>query len=350
MKVKLTKVERGLYRHPDETLWIRKSRRGYKELLCSTGHTNIVKARRAAEEIVSAWLKAGNTPDFIPFEVPALELKKLIEVSKSRNTYLDYECHMRMYLVPFFRGMGLDEVGRHWQRYIAEQMVAKPSRKLMHDRKHLIRVLKFSRERGYSTIVPDLKLDKSHTVAATGREFSNAELSAIFSKAREKRRHTRTALKLELQLKTGMRQNERRLLKWEYINLETKLITLPKEICKNRSGRTYAVDSELLGRMIEERVKGSEWVFPGRRDDSIPESRSQTGWRKICAEIGLKGKQHWLRHTFVTRAIRKGVSPQLVQKAVGMSSKVMNDVYLHAHEKDARMLSEMMAESLKDLA
>lgn len=344
---RFTKVERGLYRHTETgILYVRKYQRGKGEILKSTGETNVPRGRQRMDQILSNWARGEYQRETVLFEEAAVELRKIIQESKAPKTYKDYEGTVRLHLLPFFKGVPLSEVGKIWPKYKGHQKVINEKRKLKHDRKHLIQILKYAKLQGFIDVVPDLELAKSHSTPAIGREYTNEEINALLTKAQEKGRHKNTALKLEMQLKTGMRAGEVRLLKWEYIDFDRGLLTLPAEIVKTRYGRTYAVEPSLLHRIATQRKNGSLYVFPNRWDKSRPANEGSKGWQIIRKEMKLKGKLHWLRHTFVTRAIRGGAPAALVQKSVGMSDTVMKRVYLHANEDDARMLSEMVQKSL----
>lgn len=82
----------------------------------------------------------------------------------------------------------------------------------------------------------------------------------------------------------------------------------------------------LRGQIAETKAAGLPSFFTARRDPSRPHSRHEAtnAWSRTRgrAEIGVP---HYLRHTFVTRALRRGIPTSVVARIVGHSSTRMID-------------------------
>lgn len=351
---KFEKVEKGLYRHVQTGIYyVRKFRRGKGEITRSTGKMLLTPARKVAEQILSDWLKDEDQSIEVLFDEPAFEVLGIM-TARALKTYQDFETHLRLHILPFYSGVPLEEVGGLWEKYVADKKGARPDRKLLHDQKHIKRILRYaSRQKKFQfSVVPELPLPDNENSPAQHKEYSNSEISAISVKALEKGRHRKTKLKLDLLLRTGMRDNERRLLKYEYIDQEKGLITLPPDVCKNRDGRTYDLPEDLLKRILTlKNPFRSAYVFPHRWKKFKglrSEGPSSKGWQQIRDEVGLKRrKKHFFRSTYATRAIRGGAPAILVQKSLGMSDTVMKRIYVQANDADVKKMSRLVGESFQ---
>lgn len=353
---KLRKIESGLYHglKPNQYV-VRKYVTGRGELYESFEATSLSVAQNKKYRILAEWKQEQRFTSRRVSDV----FDELIPIfrSKSKKTFEDFEAHMRLHIFPFYQDMDLTEVGPEWPRYVAYQrsqdakrrLLAtkeKPyrgDRKLKHDRKHLMRLLKYSVTQRYITAIPELPLDRADTIPAPGREFANAEIKRLLNAMTPKNR-----LKTELQLNTGMRRGEVRMLRKEYLNRDTGCFHLPKEIVKTRDEKVVPLDSDLLKKVLKHmRSHKSDWLFPNKADASRPESATDKSWQRAKARAGVRGKQHWLRHTAATRIVRSGVASGIAQKMLGMSDQVMKRVYLHAGEEDLKLMRSAVSNSMK---
>ena len=79
----------------------------------------------------------------------------------------------------------------------------------------------------------------------------------------------------------------------------------------------------------------SDLVFiNSRTGEPTKNSTYDTRMYKICEKAGIRHiSMHGLRHTYATRAIERGMQPQILQKLLGHSSiKVTMDKYVHVTE------------------
>lgn len=342
------KDEKGypnLYRNTKTGIWyFRKYLTGKGETTTSLRTVNRALAIRELNQVQASWLGTKGKASRVTFDAVEREVLEMYQ-TKAKTTFENYEIFRRLYLLPFFTGYRIQDVGKAWGKYKAFQRTQNPTRKLAHDKRYLSVILSHAYEQELIDRVPPLDLDPQDRAVKIGREATNEEIEALFTAARKNKRRTRALLKLELELKCGMRPGEPGKLKWEYIDCETGLVTLPAEIIKTRYGRCYHLDLSLLRRLLEVR-KDSPYVFPHRNDPSRPSTRSDKTFQRLKKEAGVSLRQHWLRHTHVTRAVRGGIAPVIVQKSVGMSDQVMKRVYLHANESDSKKLSTVVGETL----
>jgi integrase len=127
---------------------------------------------------------------------------------------------------------------------------------------------------------------------------------------------------------TGARRGEAMAARWEHIDVDRRIWTVPV----SKSGRRRHIplsDGALLvlGRLS--RVEGSPWVFPGRDGKQIGCVRK--AWCRIKASAGLPAdlRIHDLRHTFASMLVARGRSLQEVQLLLGHSGSAMTLRYAH---------------------
>jgi integrase len=147
---------------------------------------------------------------------------------------------------------------------------------------------------------------------------------------------------VEVALHTGMRRNEQFGLRWEYVNLQTRFISIPMPMSK--SGKTRHVP--LNDRVVEilqglpSRLK-SPWVFTCSNGETPMDSRNFV--QRIFLPAVRKAKiedfrWHDLRHTFASRLVMAREDIRTVQELMGHKTITMTMKYAHlspSHLMDA---------------
>lgn len=335
--------QKNLFQDPRTGIYYGRKYVNGREIERSLKTTNRHLAIQRWNQLLADWPKAQR--DKTTLEEFATRIIKDVYAFKAKKTFQDIEGACRLHLFPQLGSTPLSELGGAWPYYKATQRRLTPKRKLWHDRKALRTILHSAAREGLIAAVPELALDPMDKTVKEGREITNAEIKKIIEAAPPKWK-----IKVELQLKTGMRSNERRHLKWADINFNTGEIRIGAVGDKTRRGRVLYADKTLLATLKRLRSNAaSVYVFPNRADNTRPESEGQKSWQRLKKALKSDVKLHWLRHTTVTRAVRAGVDGSVVQRSLGMSDRVMKRVYHHVNEKDRRKLAEAVAKSMGDL-
>jgi site-specific recombinase XerD len=134
---------------------------------------------------------------------------------------------------------------------------------------------------------------------------------------------------LDLALHTGMRRAEQYKLRWDNIDLNRGMITIP--LSKHGKKRHIPVNSVALGALMDLarlRKKASPFVVPGR---AKVRKKDQREWFEDAVEAaGVKDfKWHDLRHTFASRLVMAGVDLRTVQELMGHRTIAMTVRYSH---------------------
>ena len=140
-----------------------------------------------------------------------------------------------------------------------------------------------------------------------------------------------------LLLLTGCRRREVLEARWENIDLERGLLTIP--LSKNGKPRyvplSPAAQNILLGaKALVVSLMGSEqaangWVFPNPKTRK-PFCKMQSGWMRARRLAGLEGlRVHDLRHSFASALVNRGMTLYDVKEALGHSSVITTQRYAH---------------------
>lgn len=132
---------------------------------------------------------------------------------------------------------------------------------------------------------------------------------------------------LRFLLLTGCRRNEVFSARWQDVDLNHKVFTIP--ISKSGTSRTIPI-SKALEELIASIPKRSKtYLFPAQTKDK-PINSIFSHWNKIRIKAKLPNVRiHDLRHTTASILVNKGVSLYQVQQLLGHSSPKMTQRYAH---------------------
>ncbi len=121
-------------------------------------------------------------------------------------------------------------------------------------------------------------------------------------------------------IETGLRREEQFRLRWDQVDLEIGMLTLPLP----KGGKTRHVplsdEAKAILRSFDSFLR-SPWVFPGLRDDTQPmDSRAflRRSFEPGLRQAGITGAcWHSLRHTAASRRVMAGVDLVSVKEILG---------------------------------
>jgi integrase len=119
---------------------------------------------------------------------------------------------------------------------------------------------------------------------------------------------------MELILLTGLRLNEALKLRWDSVDMETRMFTVPGDVAKNHDDHTLPMTDRIYGifqrRLAEQKC---EFVFKGHLKNQ-PLKSLAFGQRQIEGETGIKITTHDLRRTFITAAESLDISKYALKR------------------------------------
>lgn len=139
---------------------------------------------------------------------------------------------------------------------------------------------------------------------------------------------TLSAKAIQLLLLTGARKNEILKARWENVNIEQRILTVPL----SKSGKArHLVLSDMALAVIKKlpKLNGNPWLFPGNIAGK-PLVDLYDFWDKLRKELGLADVRiHDLRHTFASFLVNSGHSLYEVQKMLGHGDPRTTMRYAH---------------------
>jgi len=140
--------------------------------------------------------------------------------------------------------------------------------------------------------------------------------------------------------KSGWRLSEITGLSWSQVDLKEGIARLEPETTKNKEGRVYYLDDELMEvfrDQLRERQLGCPHVFQ-RDGDRIKEFRG--AWNKACREAKL-GKRlfHDFRRTAIRNMVRAGVPERVAMMVSGHKTRSVFDRYNIVSPEDLKQAS-----------
>lgn len=149
------------------------------------------------------------------------------------------------------------------------------------------------------------------------------------------------ALALRLLLLTGARKSEILKARWENVNLDQRVLTVP--LSKSGKPRHIVLSDAAIAviRAIPQK-KGVAWLFPGHARGK-PLSDIYLFWNKIRGELGMEDVRiHDLRHTFASFLVNSGHSLYEVQKLLGHADPRTTMRYAHLGQKPLLAAAEFV--------
>ncbi|QIR13933.1 tyrosine-type recombinase/integrase [Shewanella aestuarii] len=144
-------------------------------------------------------------------------------------------------------------------------------------------------------------------------------------------------------LLTGQRKSCVLSLRWEEIDPQQRIWTIPASKAKSKKGLVVPLipaAMEILNRRSQEAEQGEVFVFPNKRSKlgHVVEKTGQGSfWRRVTKRAGLYSDDkaqrltfHDLRRSTATRMARAGIELAIIQKALGHSSiAITQRTYAH---------------------
>ncbi len=147
---------------------------------------------------------------------------------------------------------------------------------------------------------------------------------------------------LRLLLLTGARKSEILKARWEDVNLELRLLTVP--VSKSGKPRHIVLSDAamaVIGKIS--RKDGVPWLFPGHAPGK-PLSDLYLFWNSLRHELGLADVRiHDLRHTFASFLVNSGHSLYEVQKMLGHGDPRTTMRYAHLGQESLLAAAETVS-------
>jgi integrase len=147
---------------------------------------------------------------------------------------------------------------------------------------------------------------------------------------------------LTLLAETGARFGEAAWLTWDDVDVDANVIRIrPKDGWKPKTGDERAVPiSRSLGQVLTGLRYRWRWVvtMPGSRQHQgagrqWTERRALSALKAVLKRLGLIGKLHTFRHSFISNALLRGTPVAVVREWVGHVDDEIIRHYTHVHNE-----------------
>ena len=130
-------------------------------------------------------------------------------------------------------------------------------------------------------------------------------------------------------IETAMRRGEIAAMRWERINWQTHVLTVPWEETKTSEARGVPLSRAALAVLesLPRKVDGLVWSL---RPDSISQA-----FERVCKAAAIEGLTfHDLRHEAASRLTERGLGPLEVKAITGHKTMQMLGKYTHLRAED----------------
>ena len=246
------------------------------------------------------------------------------------------------HLQPYIQDFLPEEVTeKFWESvYIPEKRLTHgEKRRFFNDRKWLSMFLHWLKREGIIDNVP--KLRNPDPEAKAGKEYTDEEIKKLLENARPD-----LHLQIKMALTMAMRKTEIMKMEWSRIDMNEQVMHLFAEHTKIRKARSFAISEPVMD-ILKFRKKVGPFLFPSAGDPTKVQNYGvNESWQRLKRRVGVKGRFHDLRHTFLTRAFRSpDVNPALVCFYAGLSLEEAQEKYLHFKIQDTHRVAQALRES-----
>ncbi|MEX0429800.1 tyrosine-type recombinase/integrase [Spiribacter insolitus] len=319
------------YRYRDQGRRIRLLRLG------RLGELSVTKARQAARRF-DALVEAGENPrESLSPAQRSVTFREFVEtryfphVELHNRSWPSTRSQVTRHLMPRFGDRRLDAIRRadilamQHETRLAGMAVGTCNRLLIHMRTIFNAAIRWE-------LLPEdcnpTKGVKALPGAVSRERFLDAvEVRRLFD-ALDRSRSPQLARVVRMLLYTGARKREILDARWEQVDFEHRLLTVPR----SKSGKVRYIalsDAALEILRATPRQPGVPWVFPNPRTKK-PIVSIHYGWDRVRREVGMPDLRiHDLRHSFASFLVNAGHSLYEVQALLGHQSPKMTMRYAH---------------------
>jgi len=279
----------------------------------------------------------GRRINFNTFAKQILERKKL----KAYKTFLGARVHITR-LMDFFAGYELSEItDQAWSDYCNWRREQRPGCVLFDDRKWLMCILLAAYYEGLVPRKP--KLTVYHEPSDRGRELSRDEIRRLYA-------HAIPALRfqIDIALYMGLRKQEMLTLDWSQFDWDSRNVEIGRIVkTKTKKKRNVPISPVVLERFrSRHRVSRSPKVFPHAHDVRRSQTENKRTWYTCQRNAGVDCCWHDLRHTCATWLVRANVPLPVIKRMLGMSIKILLEIYAHVSGDDLHSASKKISENV----
>lgn len=258
----------------------------------------------------------------------------LLIKGRAEQTLITYKYHNKYFTEFIGEGFYCDEITvetlEDYIRYIKNVKKINNGITINSYLRNISPIIKYGMKKGY--ILKDFLIPVVKEQETFKEIYTQEELSELLRKPKEMDFVTlRTWTIIWTLASTGIRARELRELKVGAVDLVNRTIAV--NATKNKKARYLPISSSLT-EVLEEYLQirngeHGEYLFPSVYNSKLASSSLQKGIKNYCNERGInKTSLHLFRHSFITYAVNKNISPLILKQITGHSTmKELNRYY-----------------------
>ncbi len=190
------------------------------------------------------------------------------------------------------------------------------------------------KHRLWEPLLPDLELPTVNN--EIGRALSSAERARLLEACAVSRSRSLLCA-VGLDLSSGLRYSELRLLRWSQIDFDQRRLRVGKSKTPSGEGRPIALNDQAFSLLSQWAAnfpdrRPEHFVFPAEKygeagpyatDVMRPIGSWKTAWETAKKRAGVKCRFHDLRHSACSRMLEAGVPFSLVAEIMGWAASTM---------------------------
>lgn len=175
------------------------------------------------------------------------------------------------------------------------------------------------------------------------RFLSEAELAklgdALAAMEAEHQLSATATAAIRLLLLSGCRKAEILTLRWEWVDIERRVLRLPD----SKTGPKVVPLAAAAIKLLTELPRGGDYVLPAAKGAGHY-TGLQKDWERVRARAGIGGVRiHDLRHSFASFAVADGNSLYLIGKVLGHKQARTTEIYAHLADDPIRAVADRTA-------
>jgi integrase len=171
-------------------------------------------------------------------------------------------------------------------------------------------------------------------------------------KAAENDQNPHIYLFILIGLETAMRRMEILSIKLEDIDLQRRVIYIPKAKAGKREQPITANLANYLTRHLNTIEPQQIWLFPAKNSDTGHTVNIEKPFRRVVEAAGLDPKmvvRHTLRHTAITHLVQAGIDLPTVKRISGHKTLQMVERYSHQNGAHIQAAMDKLEERYKEV-
>eukprot|EP00456_Euglypha_rotunda_P045664 TRINITY_DN361_c0_g2_i1.p2 TRINITY_DN361_c0_g2~~TRINITY_DN361_c0_g2_i1.p2 ORF type:complete len:370 (+),score=77.68 TRINITY_DN361_c0_g2_i1:2577-3686(+) len=218
-------------------------------------------------------------------------------------------------------------------KYRANRSTSCTTITIYHETIILRQLVKFAATRRMTPVDPLAGLKLKRPKPTSQPCFDDEQLAKILAAAKPP--HDATFFLLA---ETGLRIGEAIWLAWADVDFKANVIRVrAKDDWKPKTGDERAIPmSSKLRAFLEARTRRGRWVLTANPTSRYPSSdrqidarRALSALKRILKPLGIEGKLHTFRHSFISRSLTRGVEESVLRTWVGHVDAEIMRLYTH---------------------